>query len=198
MNTSHSELRKVIENIVKINEESWSEFESKITNKELKKGDFLWREGQVCRSLVFLQKGLIRTVSFKNEREVTHTIYEESSLFYDDYSFLSQNPCKKSFEALEDCQLSLSSRSDLFTMYDRHKSFERLGRIAVETAHVRMIENIERINLNSAEENYMHLLDSRPHLIQRISQKIIASYLNVTTEHLSRIRRNIVKKPGQQ
>lgn len=183
-----NELRAVLDPIVKINDKAWQEFELGITHDTIKKGGLLWDIGQICNSLVFLRTGLIRSYSFQHEKEVTHTFYVDKDLFYDDYSFLSQKPCRKMYEAIEDCELLLIHRSHLLSMYDRHKCFERLGRLALERTHVNMMEHMERISLDHARDNYRYLVTNHPSLLQRVPQKIIASYLNITPEHLSRIR----------
>jgi len=193
MKSSIDELKIVINNIVKISDLAWKDFEATTTKKRIKKGELLWEEGQVCRNLVFLQTGLVRSYSFRDGKEITHTFYEDKSLFYDDYSFLTQKPCKKTFEALEDCDLLVVNREDLFSLYDEYKCFERLGRRAVEIAHINMIEDIERLILGSAEQNYLYIINNTPKLIQQVPLKIIATYLNISSEHLSRIRAKISK-----
>jgi len=187
-------LKIAINNIVGINEMAWNDFRTGLKEKKIKKGSFLWREGQTCRHLAFLHSGLIRSLSYNDGKEITHTFYESNNLFYDDYSFLSQNPCQKAYQVLADSELILVSRVHLHTMFDRHKCFERLGRLAVEQAHVSMIQDVERLNQSSSEENYKDLLITRPNLLQQVSQKVIASYLNISPEHLSRIRLKISKR----
>lgn len=187
------ELKFTLNKIAVLNDMEWQDFSQFIIEKNLNKGDYIWEEGQISKHLIFLKSGLIRSYSFTNNREITHHFYEKNALFYDDHSFLSQKPCSKYYQILEKSALFMISREQLLAMYDKYKTFERIGRLAIEDAHIKMIENIERLNINSAEENYLHLLNNHPHLLQKISQKIIASYLNITTEHLSRIRSKIAK-----
>jgi len=187
------DFKSAIDAIVHINDLAWSDFKKEFQKKTIKKGEFIWKEGQTCKHLVFLKNGLVRSFSTTNGKETTHTFYEKKNFFYDDYSFLSQKPCIKAYQVLEDSELVFVSRTHLFSMYDKYKCFERLGRIAIEQTHIKMIHDIEQISQNSSEENYKHLLNTNPSLIHRVPQKIIASYLNVTSEHLSRIRLKISK-----
>jgi len=187
------DFKNAINNIVRITDMAWSDFKIELQKKTIKKGEYIWREGQTCRHLVFLKIGLVRSFSTKDGKEITHTFYEKKNFFYDDYSFLTQNPCKKAYQILENSELVLVNRTHLFSMYDKYKCFERLGRIAVEQAHIKMIQDVELISHNSSEENYKHLLSTNSSLINRVPQKIIASYLNITPEHLSRIRLKISK-----
>ncbi len=185
--------KTAIDTVVYIPELAWNDFKIQLQKKTIKKGEYIWREGQICNHLVFLKTGLVRSFSISDGKEITHTFYEKRNFFYDDYSFLSQNPCKKAYQALEGSELVLVSRTHLYSMYDKYKCFERLGRIAVEQAHIKMIQDVELLNKSSSEDNYKHLLSTNPSLIQRVPQKIIASYLNITSEHLSRIRLRISK-----
>lgn len=186
-------LKSILENITPISDEIWGDFIEKRHEKSIKKGAFLWKEGQVCKHLVFLKSGLIRSFNHSGEKEITYNFYEKNALFYDDYSFLSQKPCTKNFQALEASEVLIFPRNHLLNLYDRHKAFERIGRIAIETAHIQMIENKERLNLHSAEFNYLYLLENHSELLQQVPLKIIASYLLISTEHLSRIRAKITQ-----
>lgn len=184
-------LKNVLDKITFIDGIAWDDFSQTKIEKTIKKGDIIWREGQICKHLIFLKNGLIRSYYLNNSREVTLNFYEDGNLFYDDYSFISQKPSKNTFQALTDSALILIPRDHLLAMYDKHKCFEKIGRISVENAHIEMIEKRERLIQNSAEKNYKHLLSTQPHLIQTLPQKLIASYLNISTEHLSRIRGNV-------
>lgn len=181
-------LKETLNLISPIEDAAWMDFNSKCVEKTYQKDEFICTEGQIFKHLVFLQKGLIRSFSNSEHKEITHTFYDKGSLFYDDHSFLSTLPSRKSYITLEESNLIMISKHHLYELYDKYKSFERLGRIAVEMAHIRMIENQERINQNTAEENYVRILANHPDIIQRVPQKIIASYLNISTEHLSRVR----------
>ncbi|WP_421810723.1 Crp/Fnr family transcriptional regulator [Flagellimonas sp.] len=184
---NHS-LKSILDQITFIDEIAWNDFIQHQIEKSLKRGEIIWNEGQVCRHLVFLKKGLIRSFSLNNGKEVTFNFYDTSSLFYDDYSFISQKSSKKTYQVLENSEVILIPREHLFKMFDKYKCFERIGRVSVENAHIRMIEERERLSQNNAEENYKQLLANKPYLIQILPQKVIASYLNISTEHLSRIR----------
>jgi len=153
-------LRSILDEITFIDEIAWNDFSKKQTEKSFKKGEIIWKAGQICRYLLFLKSGLIRSYYLNNGKEITFNFYETNSLFYDDYSFISQNPSNKTFQALEDCTVTLIPREHLLQMYDKYKCFEKIGRISVENAHIQMIEKRERLVKNSAEENYKQLLST--------------------------------------
>ena len=119
------------------------------------------------------------------------SITPENSIFYDDYSFIKQEPCILTYVALETTELIVIPRIALYEMFDKYKSFERLGRMMVERNHTMSIKEQLNFNGNKAEEKYLNLYFSQPNVIQRVPLKIIASYLHITPEHLSRIRKKL-------
>ena len=184
-------LYKRLSSIASMDEDAWQAFSSSVQVRTLESREILWPSGSICKYLVFVKSGLIRSHSMVSDRQITSTFYPEESLFYDDYSFLSQQPMTKTYEALEPTELLLISRERLLQLFDKYKVFERIGRLAVEQAHIKMIEAQERISQWSAEDNYHYLQKHQPDILQRVPQKIIASYLNISPEHLSRIRAKV-------
>lgn len=187
-----SDLKSVIHQFSPVEAVAWKEFEQFFFERRLAKQEMLWEEGEFCQHLVFIQSGLIRCYDLDKGVERTHDFYLEGSLFYDDYSFHAQRPSLNFYQAIEATVLIAIPRAALHLMYDKYKSFERLGRIAVESNHIRRIESVQRITRLSAEENYRYLLEHQPELVRRAPLKMIASYLHISPEHLSRIRRGIL------
>jgi CRP-like cAMP-binding protein len=184
-------LKSMLNGITPIEEEAWKDFEQFFVFKELHKYKKLWSEGDMCKHLVFLNSGLIRCYTSSADKEITHHFYIENSLFTDDYSFIHQQPAIHCYEALENTELIIIPRGAVYLMYDKYKSFERLGRMMVESIHIKLLELQQKKNQSSAEENYKHLIVNFPQVIQRVPQKIIATYLNISPEHLSRIKKNV-------
>ncbi|WP_395066130.1 Crp/Fnr family transcriptional regulator [Flavobacterium sp.] len=184
--------KNILQSVTPISEDEWQHFEQFFTNKKLQKNETLWREGEVCSHLVFMKNGLIHSFYSKEDKEVCTNLYFENSIFYDDYSFINQEPCVLNYKALETTELIVIPRIALYEMFDKYKSFERLGRMMVERQHTIAINEQLNFNGNKAEEKYVNLIASQPQLLQRVPLKIIASYLNITPEHLSRIRKKIL------
>jgi CRP-like cAMP-binding protein len=97
-----------------------------------------------------------------------------------------------SAEALEDSSLILMSRSGIFDLYDRFKSFERLGRLIAEQNFIALHQTRVNLHTKTPEELYLDILQNRPKVVDRVPLYMIASYIGITPEHLSRIRRKIV------
>jgi CRP-like cAMP-binding protein len=185
------DIKERINGICPIEETAWEDFSQYFSRLIIKKWGTLWQPGDICRQLVFINSGLIQSSYEKDGEEIAWRFYLENNLFADDYSFISQQPCKLIYVALEETELVTVPRAALYKMYDSYKSFERLGRMTVESIHLALINDQLNLNGLKAEEKYLSLVTSHPNIIQRVPLKSIASYLNITPEHLSRIRRKL-------
>jgi CRP-like cAMP-binding protein len=184
-------LRNLLQSVTPISETELQNFEQYFSSRKLLKNETLWKEREICNHLVFIKSGLIYCFHNKKEKEIVTNLYFENAIFYDDYSFINQEPCILTYVALETSELIVIPRIALYEMFDKYKSFERLGRMMVERNHTISIKEQLNFNGNKAEEKYLNLIASQPLLIKRVPLKIIASYLNITPEHLSRIRKKI-------
>lgn len=183
--------KNILQSVTPISEDEWLNFEQYFSFRRLNKNETLWKENEICNHLVFLKSGLIYCFHYKDDKEIVTNLYFENAVFYDDYSFIRQEPCILNYVALEETELIVIPRIALYEMFDKYKSFERLGRMMVERNHTISIKEQLNFNGNKAEEKYLNLVAKQPSLIQRVPLKIIASYLTITPEHLSRIRKKI-------
>lgn len=183
--------KNLLQSVTPISEDEWKNFEQYFSFRRLNKNEILWKEGDICNHLVFLKSGSVYCFHYKDGKEMVTNLYFENAIFYDDYSFIKQEPCLLTYIALETTELIVVPRIALYEMFDKYKSFERLGRMMVERQHTISIKEQLNLNGNKSEDKYLSLVASQPNLIQRIPLKIIASYLNITPEHLSRIRKNL-------
>jgi CRP-like cAMP-binding protein len=183
--------KKTLQNVTPISENEWLNFEQYFSCRKLLKNETLWKAGEICNHLVFIKSGLVYCYHNKEEKEIVTNLYFENSIFYDDYSFIKQEPCILTYVALEISEVIVIPRIGLYEMFDKYKSFERLGRMMVEQNHTISIKEQLNSSRNKAEEKYVSLVATQTSLIQRVPLKIIASYLNITPEHLSRIRKKI-------
>jgi CRP-like cAMP-binding protein len=163
--------------------------------KKLRKKQYLLQEGDVCRNLAFVEKGLLRSYNV-DEKGSEHMIQFawEGWWIADTYSFLSAEPSAYNIDAIEDAELLLISLVHFEEMMIKVPKMERYFRILFQNNIIskerRLISSISY----SAEEKFKKLVDTNPQLIQRIPQNLIASYLGITPETLSRIRKNLANK----
>ena len=176
-----------------LDETAWGAFEQYLSVQKISKGEDLWSTGEVCKHVVFINKGLIRVyyISLENGEETTVQFLFENRYLTDYYSLITQQPCQYFYTALEQCELISIPRVALYEMYDRFKYFERFGRLMAEQSYLlqqRVLFNLKSI---SPEEKYLNLIKERPKVLQRVPLKLIASYLGMSPEHLSRLRKKI-------
>jgi len=163
-------------------------FESRVYHKD----QFLLKEGQVCDFWGFIQQGLIRSYSSKdNGEDYTIGCIYENSFISESLSFMKRTPSSVNIHALEDTTLISISFEKLQQLYLRFPEFERFARKLYEDRLANIKSGmLYRVQLN-ATDRYCHLVKIHPELIKRVPLKYIASYLNITDSTLSRIRRKV-------
>ena len=156
---------------------------------EFKKGTFLLKEGQIPTKCYMVVEGCVREYIIKDEGEKTTGFFTEG----DTFTPHSENgkPSKYYWECLEDCVLTISNKS-----YEEEirAAIPRLDAIFQEMAIEKINQTKEELTqfvISSPEERYLNLLDTKPHLLNRVSQHQIASYLGMKPQSLSRIRKRI-------
>lgn len=177
-----------------LSEEELALFCSKLVAKSLKRREYYFQEGQVCKSVAFIHSGCLRYFYLTNGEEQTGQFFFENAWYTDYESFLSEQPTRQFIQALEPSELLILPKTALYEFYETIPKFERFGRLMAENAYL----GSRRINMHfltlSPEERYLKLIQERPKIIERVSLKYIASYLGVQPESLSRIRKRIFEQ----
>src|SRR5690554_5691035 len=189
MNHQLENIKKVISNYIDINEEEWTAYSSKFRVKEFKKKEILLSQGTICRDVFFVVNGLLRVFFLDNEVEEKTFHFSFQNTFSADYeSFLKKIPANYSIQALEDTTVVLMSFEMLHDGYQNLRHGERLGRLLAEEYFFIFNDKIQAIYTLSPLERYNHLTEKFPDILQRIPQHYIASYLNISSVHLSRLK----------
>lgn len=162
--------------------------------KKIRKKQYLLQEGNICRHLAFVEKGLLRSYSV-DEKGIEHMIHFawEGWWMADMLSFLSNEPSTYHIDAIEDAELLLISQQDFEEMLLKVPVMERYFRILFQNNIISKERRLISSITNSAEEKYIHLTATNPELIKRIPQQLVASYLGITPETLSRIKNKLAK-----
>jgi CRP-like cAMP-binding protein len=163
--------------------------------RRARKKTFLLQEGEICKYLIFVEKGCLdaHVLDDQGEPHIVHFAVEDWWIT-DDYSYWTGNPAKYFIETLEDSQLLMIDRDSLESLFARYPKFERYFRILLQNHAVALDRRIAASLTMSAEEHYLYLLKLYPNITQRISLKYISSYLGITPESLSRVRARLAKK----
>jgi len=162
--------------------------------KELKKKEFLVREGHTCDTVGFIVKGILRHFHLKDGIEKTYDISLEHHWITDFHSIMTGAPCMMSMQAMENTTLLVINREKLFKLYNECPKYETFGRLMAEQIAAQFIEIIISFSSDKPEERVNNLLVKHPELFQRIPQKYIAEYLGISAESLSRIKRRTLYK----
>jgi len=167
-------------------------FTSLLRSKSLTKGAFLLREGDVCKYESFVTRGCLKTY-YLDENGNEHVIdFSIEEWWADDlYSLLTQTASKSNIKAIEDTDILQISKIDLELLYKKIPKFERFFRILFQNAYISQREQINLSLSASAEERYLLFLKKKPYAEKRFSQKDIASYLGVTPQFLSVLKKKL-------
>lgn len=160
-------------------------FHKKVIHKE----EHLLEAGQVCRRLMFIEKGLVRYYLFNNDGEQTHYFNKEGEWVCDYQSFIPKVPAIVNIQALEDTTIWTISYDDLQTFYQEVKHGERFGRLGIEHVFIDIIRQIDSIYTDKPDVRYEKFMKAYFDIAQRIPQYYIASYVGVKPQSLSRIRK---------
>lgn len=165
------------------------------TTKEVKKNDFLLREGEYCRHTFFVEQGLLRQYSIDNKgKEHILTFAPESWFVTDRESAYFQKPSTYFIQALEDSKVVMLDENFTQRLSEKIPSFTEFNNKLLHN-HIRHLQN--RINLllsARAEDRYLQFVAMYPDLLLRVPQTMVASYLGITPESLSRVRRDLAEK----
>jgi CRP-like cAMP-binding protein len=167
-------------------------FTSILKVKSLANGEFLLHEGDVCRYESFVTKGCLKNY-YQDENGFEHIIdFLIEEWWADDlYSLLTQTASRSNIKAIEDTDVLQISKTDLEVLYQKIPKFERFFRILFQNAYITQREQINLALSASAKERYLLFLKKKPYAEKRFSQKDIASYLGVTPQFLSTMKKKL-------
>jgi CRP-like cAMP-binding protein len=202
----HSQMKKkpikmkelLKENILKhisLSQDEIEAFVDLFEKKEIRKREFLLREGDVCKFEAFVIKGLFRVYHIdQNGFEQILYFAVENWWITDIDSFCNETPSKLFIESLEDSEILLIAKKEKEYAYANLPQIEKLFRIMTQKTHValqrRMIDNLSK----TADQRYIEFSTKYPKLIQRLSNIQVAAYLGITNVFLSNIRKKITLK----
>jgi CRP-like cAMP-binding protein len=162
--------------------------------KKLRKRQYLLQEGEVCKHAAFVVKGALRQYSI-DDKGVEHIVRLSIENWWatDRESYVMLTPSRYNIDAWEDSDLLLLTRADYLNRLSSISAINEMTRKMDENFAIATQKRIDSISL-SAEERYTELMKTNPEFLQRFPQHIIASYLGITKETLSRIRGHAMKK----
>jgi CRP/FNR family transcriptional regulator, anaerobic regulatory protein len=166
-------------------------FTSLLQYKQIPKKELLLKEGQPCRTINYVESGALRAFYLSPDGKDSTIMFAIADWWITDmYCFVMEQPAMQNIVAIDDSCIWQLKREDLERLYKKVPKFERFFRIIMQNSYIReQLRVLQNLSL-SAEERYDIFLNKYPQLIPYLSQKQIASYLGVTPEFLSTVRRN--------
>jgi len=186
---------KFLQQYIQFNEEELEYLSSIGKIKNINKNEHLLTEGKICNFIAYINKGCLRCYFLKDDgTEMTENFSFENQFITDYHSFLTHIPSTQNTIAVEDSELLIISREDIENMYQYGKKFEKLGRMIAENLYIFAYQRIQSLLTEDAEKKYIRLLKNRPDLLNRVQNYHVASYLGISPETLSRIRKKVLFK----
>jgi CRP-like cAMP-binding protein len=191
----YSFILKNISKHIQLHHDEVDYFLSLLKYRELKRKDFLLKEGQSVIAINYINSGALKAYYLDGDSNENIIMLAIDDWWVTDmYSYVMGKPAMLYISAIEDTSVFQLPKDDLEILFLKVPKFERFFRILMQNAYVReQLRVIQNLSM-SAEERYLNFLKKYPLLVQRISQKQIASYLGVSPEFLSTVRKRIRKK----
>lgn len=182
-------LKESLEEHVTLTDEQWELCKNRFRPKRMLKRQFLLQEGDVCRELAFVEKGALYSFSVdsKGNQHVIRFAFE-GWWMANLQSFFTQKPTRLNIEVLEDSELLVLDKKNHDNLIEKLPPYERYHRIIVQNAYVALQQRVENALGLTAEEKYERLLEQNPEFLNRVPLTLVASFLGMSPETLSRVR----------
>lgn len=168
-----------------------AQIEKHIDVKVFAKGDYLFRQDEICKRIFWIKKGICRKFYLHDDKEITTEILFEDSFISSAKSFVLQQPSNEFAQTLSEVETWSLTKTKFDLLKSAHPELQSLDLKFVELYAIWLEERLFRFQTQDATTRYLHLLKEQPHYIQQIPLTYIASYLGVSLETLSRIRSKI-------
>ena len=166
---------------------------SLVKSVKMPKGEFLFREGDICSFVAFTLQGCLRTFVLKNGKEYTLFFHTEHQTLGDYEGFQKHKPACFSCQAIENSEVLIFDRQAMI-FFEQAPEGQKLLRMVAEDLAFMLRDKLLSLLLDTPEERYLQLLEDEPQLLQRIPQYYLASYLGIEPESLSRLKRRVYQQ----
>ena len=187
-NTTRDIARELARKYSTMTHEELDTLESILVPKKYAKGEMILKEGEVCESIYYIDKGLIRQFYYKNEKELTEHIGADGEIFMCIESLFKEEPTKLQVEALEPTIAYLIPKHRLEQVALHNVNIQILYRKILEESLIISQVHADLLRFETAQNRYQRLCKMKPQVVLRAPLVYIASYLQMTPETLSRVR----------
>lgn len=179
-----------MENYTSLPTDEWKQIFECFVKRIVEKDEVILQEGKVCKYLYFVESGLLHFYINKDGKSISKFFTEAPYFFTSQSSFNAQKPATENIQAIEKSivwQISYNQVNELYNL----KSWMDFARKIIQEVQFFTEEILEELQTETAEFRYEKMLKKKPELLKRIPLKILASYLGIAPQSLSRIRKKI-------
>ncbi len=177
--------------VPRLNDEEITALEERFAVRYLRKGDHLVKAGQTCRHVSFINSGLLRVYYDCDGKDISICFAGPGDYTTEYESFITRKPAFQHIEALTDAVTIDLGYDDMQVLYKRYPVFQEFGRKIAEMLYILLNQRNTALLALSPEERYREMVESNSFLLQNVPQYMLASYIGVTPEHLSRLRKKM-------
>lgn len=167
---------------------------SATTYRQVPKGRFLLKPGDLCKDYYYIHKGILRSYIKYEGKEITIWINPEGEITTSIRSIAGSRISEEYIQVIENAELVVIPFDAMQELYERFPEMNKVGRMLLEEYYAASEERVFIARLPNAQARYEHFINSRPELLNRIPLKYVASYLGITLETLSRLRARKMKR----
>lgn len=178
-----------------LTDEKWMEYANYFNRMEVPAKTMLLEEGEISKKLFIIEKGCIRVWFNNNGKDLTTQFFFENQSVASIESFMKKFPSQAAVETIEPSVLWWISKNDLDKILEEIKEIPELRDRLIDVLFQRTFDYMKyfvSFIKDSPTQRYLNLIKERPQIVQRVPQHYIASYLGVTTVHLSRIKSKLL------
>ncbi len=164
-----------------------------LIKKSIVSGDFFLQQGKICKSIAFIEKGIMRLFYLHDGKEITNCFCKENTITCSYSSLITQKESHIAIQAVEYTELIVLPYASLMKLYEKNLFWQQVGRLAAQNEFITTESHNRFLRDLSATERYTQILENESDLLQRVPLNYLASYLQITPETLSRIRNKITR-----
>lgn len=185
-----TQIKQFLDQFLPLPDYEFQDFMDLAQEQHIKKREHLIRAGETSHKIAFFFDGYFRFYHYLADgTEVTSDFYFAPNIVTSYTSLITETPSQVYVQAMEDMDLLILTKSGINELYSKYTNFEKLGRLLAEQVAITSERHLFALLNYSAAERYQYLLENHRHFIENIPLQYIASYLGITKETLSRIRK---------
>lgn len=172
----------------------WNEFERRTHYRKFNRNEIIVAAGALDSNIYFLEKGCVHYFTLEDGREYTHDIIAAPSAFGATFGLYPNEVSGANIQALTNSDIYILNSSDREFMNNKYPVFKEIGERTFAEAMKKRVVHGRKIAVMTAEERYIDFMENHAEFVNILPQYILASYLGITPESLSRIKKRIYKK----